>query len=215
MLQGVDGIRVGSGSGVGVGVGSPADSTRGTVTPHRGPEQPPTLYAGPFEAHVVARVLSARTALVPLADGRVVLAAGLFRYALGGDGTAALLGDLPSYAARIPPDDSQLGGYDVPPLVPDDVVPGALPWLDLRVPRDGRHRPEGGALSDDLDVPAGVHGDDLRRAADGTSVLLARESPGEAYVTFVAPAQSRHATRLPIDVLEPARRDVTCEHVPS
>lgn len=192
-----------------VGVDSGAEAS-GPAGPAGAP-----AYAGPFEAHLVARMLSSRTALVPLVDGKVVLTTGLFRFELKADGTATRIGELEAYAAKMPSDDSQLGGYDVDPVVRDEAVPGARPWHDLRGTVDGRRRPEGWALSDDIDVPADIEGEDLRRAADGTTVLLTRDSKSETYVTYVAPANSRHVTRIPIDGLDPARRDVVCEHIPS
>jgi hypothetical protein len=180
-------------------------------------------YAGPFEPHVVGRMLSPQTILVPLADGKVVLQAGLFRYALAADGTASRIGDLASYAAKMPPDDTHLVGYDVEAIAAGEAVAGARPWHDLRGTLAGRTMPERWSLSDDIDVPPNIQGDDLRRAVDGTAVLLTRDTPSDAaergeaatYVTFVAPPNSRHATRVAIGDPERARRDVVCEHVPS
>ena len=194
--------------------GPPSDGVDGSAEAAASRTRAAT-YAGPFEPHVVARLLSSRTALVPLADGTVVLTAGLFRYALDAGGTARRIGELSVYAAKMPAEDAQLGGYDVDPVAADEAVPGARAWHDLRGPFDGRTRPAGWARSDDVEVPADVEGEDLRRAADGTTVLLARDSKSETYVTFVAPPNSRHVTRRPIDGLDPARRSVTCEHVPS
>jgi hypothetical protein len=193
----------------GLAAGSAGDASGGSASAGA------ALYSGPFEAHVVARMLSSRTALVPLADGKVVLEAGLFRYALNADGTAKRIGELSDYATKMPADDSQLGGYDVEPIAPAEPVAGAPPWHDLRGPLDGRRRLEGWARSDDIDVPPDVQGEDLRRAADGTTVLLTRDSKSETYVTFVAAPNSRQATRVPIDGLDPVRRDVVCEQVPS
>jgi hypothetical protein len=183
-------------------------------------------YAGPFEPHVVGRMLSLRPLLVPLHDGTVVLQAGLFRYALAADGTARRIGDLASYAAKMPPDDIHLVGYDVEATATGEALPGARPWHDLRGPLAGRTMPEHWSLSDDIDVPPNIQGDDLRRAANGTAVLLARDTRdrtsgaaerGEAgpYVTFVAAPNSRHVTLVEIGGPDPARRDVVCEHVPS
>lgn len=180
-------------------------------------------YTGPFEPHVVGRMLSPQTILVPLNDGTVVLQAGLFRYALAADGTATRVGDLASYAAKMPPDDIHLVGYDVEAIAAGEAVPGARPWHDLRGTLAGRTMPERWSLSDDIDVPPNIQGDDLRRAVDGTAVLLTRDTTSGAaergetatYVTFVAAPNSKHVTRVAIGGPDPARRDVVCEHVPS
>lgn len=171
----------------------------------------------------MGRTLSPQTSLVPLADGTVVLQAGLFRYALAADGTASRIGDLASYAAKMPPDDIHLAGYDVEALATGEAMPGARPWHDLRGTLAARTMPDHWALSDDIDVPPNIQGDDLRRAADGTAVLLTRDGTSGAaergesapYVTFVAAPNSRPVTRVAIGGLDPARRDVVCEHVPS
>lgn len=81
-------------------------------------------YAGPVEPHVVGRILTPQTVLVPLTDGTVVLEAGLFRYALAADGTASRIGDLASYAAKMPPMDIHLVGYDVERIAAGEPVPG-------------------------------------------------------------------------------------------
>ena len=52
-------------------------------------------YAGPLEAHVVARTLAWRTRFTPRKNQRTVLDAGLFRYELMADGTATRLGERP------------------------------------------------------------------------------------------------------------------------
>jgi hypothetical protein len=117
----------------GTGAAVTAVATVAAMATEAGTRAP--AYAGPFEPHVVARVLSPQTSLVPLADGTVVLQAGLFRYALAADGRASLIGNLPSYAAKMPPDDIHLAGYDVKPVVAGEAVPGARPWHDLRGPQ--------------------------------------------------------------------------------
>jgi hypothetical protein len=184
---------------------------------------PLTRYAGPFETHVVARTLTWRTALVPLDDGRVVMTAGFYRFDLTSDGTAKLIGPPSSYAAKMPSADIQLAGYDVVSVTPDETVPGARAWHDLRGPLTGRARPEHFAVSDVDNLPSGVAGDDMRRAADGTLVFLVNQATSDTGFTFVAAPKSRHVIAVPIDGLDDSaeaakdarRRGVTCEHVPS
>ena len=137
-------------------------------------------YAGPVEPHVVGRILSPQTVLVPLIDGTVVLEAGLFRNAQAADGTASRIGDLASYAAKMPPRDIHLVGYDVEPIAAGEPVSGARAWHDLRGTHAGRTMPGRWSLSDDIDVPPNIQGNDLRRAVNGTAVLLTRDATSGA-----------------------------------
>ena len=182
-----------------------------------------TRYAGPFETHVVARTLTWRTALVPLDDGRVVMTAGLYRYDLTADGTPKLIGPPSAYAAKMPSGDVQLGGYDVEAVTPDETVPGARPWHDLRGPLTGRTKPDDFAVPEVDNLPSGIAGDDMRRAADGTLVFLVNQATSDTGYTFVAAPNSRRVIAVPIDGLDDTadgardarRRGVTCEQVPS
>jgi len=93
------------------------------------------LYSGPFEIHTAARVLSWSVRLVPLADGRTALDAGVFHYELKPDGLIQRIGDIASYAAAVPADDDEIAGYDVKPNPPPDHFAGALaPPGELEMP---------------------------------------------------------------------------------
>ena len=159
--------------------------------------------------------------------GAAVSAAVRTSYVGGGASAPAYGGpsshDLSSYAAKMLSDEIHLAGYDVESITVGEEVPGARPWHDLRGTLAGRTKPERWSLSDDIDVPPNIQGDDLRRAVEGTAVLLTRDATSGAgergetatSVTFVAAPNSRHVTHVAIGGPEPARRDVVCEHVPS
>ena len=179
--------------------------------------QAPLAYAGPFEAHAVARSLAWKTRIVAHQNGVPVLDAGIFRYELTADGRVERIGDDASYVKQMPPDDDSLGGYDVLPR-PDGVAPataseGAYEWPDVRGPSDNRL---GNDAQEDIDAPAGIVVGDFRRSADGTGILLATEPGGTAPVSVVAARGSRAGTLVRFPDLEPASASGTrCEHVPS
>ncbi len=175
----------------------------------------PRPYAGPFEAHVVARSLAWRTRLVARPNGIPVLDAGIFRYELTADGRAERIGDFASYVKQMPPDDDSLGGYDV------QTPPGrfAFPttseveyeWPDVRAASEPWQEAH---ARDEIDAPAGIEGGEYRRAVDGTGILLARAPDGNAPVSVVAPRESKDGTLLRFPDLDPAR-GTDCKHMPS
>lgn len=176
----------------------------------------PPVYAGPFEAHVVARALSWHAQLVPRRNGSTVLSAGIFRYELMADGTAKRLGDDASYVKQMPDADDALGGYDVGPAFVDAEISGAYPWRDLRGPTNGRARPETVDARTELEIPDGVDDGDLRRAADGTNVLLTTDTTSHVPITVVAARGIWKGSVVRIPQLD--ERHITslaCAHLPS
>jgi hypothetical protein len=177
---------------------------------------PPPPYAGPFEAHIVARTLSWRTQLVPRRNGVPVLAAGIFRYELTAAGTAKRLGDDASYVTQMPGNDDRLSGYDVHPVFADEPISGTYPWWDLRGPTTGRVRPERLDVRLEVDLPEGIEGDDLRRAVDGTSVVVAQDPKTRSVVVVVAAPGLRDGRVVRIPELDERHlSSLTCQHIPS
>jgi hypothetical protein len=76
------------------------------------------IYTGPLEAHVVARASGRPPRLIELANGKVILDAGVYVFELTPDGRVVRLGDPASYVSQMPDGDDQLGGYGVAELVP-------------------------------------------------------------------------------------------------
>ena len=164
-------------------------------------------YAGPFEAHVVARSLAWRTRLVARPNDVPVLLTGVFRYELTADGRAERIGDLPSYVKQMPPDDDSLGGYDVVPQPEGLSLPTssevAYPWPDARWSSD---QWMGARAENEIDAPAGIEDGDFRRAADGTGILIAREHGGTAPVSVVAAPGSKAGTLVRPSARSSSRR---------